>query len=109
MKTQKPPITEREFLAQIIALAHMHSWIVAHFRPARTSAGGRRTAVQGDGVGFPDLILLRGKRAIAAELKVGRGKPTPHQVVWLDAFRETSVETYIWRPADWDEIEEVLQ
>jgi hypothetical protein len=32
-----------------------------------------------------------------------------HQQVWLDALGVTSVETYLWRPNDWDTIVEVFK
>jgi hypothetical protein len=54
-----PTITEAEFLAQVLQLAKLCGWLTAHFRPAKT-AHGWRTAVQGDGAGWPDLVLLRG-------------------------------------------------
>ena len=44
---------------------------VAHFRPPRT-VHGWRTAVAADGAGFPDLVMVRGSRLLAAELKSER-------------------------------------
>jgi len=102
----KLAITEAEFTAQVIAFARLHGWRVAHFRAART-AKGWRTPVQGDGKGFPDLILVS-KCVIVAELKVGSNKPTAEQDAWLWAFTLAGVPAYIWRPSDWDEIELVL-
>jgi VRR-NUC domain len=102
-----PPVTEAEFTAQVIAFARLHGWRVAHFRAART-AQGWRTAVQGDGAGFPDLVLVKGTRMIVAELKAGRGKTTPEQDAWLTAFAAAGVSTFVWRPGDWRDIERVL-
>lgn len=98
--------SEAEFTTQVIRLARACGWVAAHFRPART-AGGWRTAVQGD-AGFPDLILVRAKRVVVAELKVKRGRPKPSQFRWLECFRAANVEAHLWRPENWDEIEKIL-
>ena len=93
---------EAELQANVIDLAQVLGWRVVHFRPAQTSKGWR-TAVQGDGKGYPDLTLLRGNRGIAAELKSARGKVTAEQAAWLGAFLATGWEVHVWRPADWVE------
>ncbi len=97
--TGRPPIAE--------AIARLRGWRSAHFRPART-ARGWRTAVQGDGRGFPDLLLVRGSVLLAAELKAGRGRPTPEQAAWLAALEAVGVRTFVWRPTDWPAIEQTL-
>lgn len=99
---------ERSFTRQVIDLARLMGWRVAHFRAA-LSARGWRTPVQGDGVGFPDLIMVRYQRLIVAELKVGRRRPTPEQHAWIEAFRSAGVAAYIWRPCDWDDIVRILK
>jgi hypothetical protein len=106
MKLKK--LTEAEFTRQVIALAKLHGWLVAHFRPART-AKGWRTPCQGDAKGFPDLVMLRHERIIVAELKVGRGILTLSQDRWLLAFRRVGIEVYQWYPEDWELIEKVLE
>jgi hypothetical protein len=101
-------ITEAGFTATVISYAQLQGWAVAHFRPAKTERGWR-TAVQGDGKGFPDLVLVRGSRLIFAELKVASRRPTDEQRAWLDALNETSAEVYLWLgERDWPEIERVL-
>lgn len=95
--------SEAQFTAQVIALARLHRWRVAHFRPARTTRGWR-TAVSGDGAGFPDLVLVRGGVILVVELKVGRNTTTADQDAWLAAFRAAGVQAFVWRPADWDAI-----
>ena len=103
--------SEAEFAAQVIALARLRGWLVAHFRPARTAAGWR-TAVQGDGAGFPDLVLTRRPprpgRLVVAELKAGRNAATGGQAEWLAAFRAAGAEAHVWRPGDWDRIDALL-
>ena len=102
-------LTEADFLAQVIDLAHLLGWRTAHFRPA-WSGRGWRTPVQGDGAGFPDLILVRRDRLIAAELKreVG-GVVSEDQRLWLAAFDKAGLETAIWRPSDLTAIAEALR
>jgi hypothetical protein len=101
--------TEAEFTAQVLALAALRGWRCFHARPARTAVGWR-TAVQGNGAGgFPDLILIRGDSMLVVELKVKRGKATPDQLAWLDAFRAAGIFAAIWRPSDWPLIEMILE
>src|SRR5262245_31539583 len=100
-------MTEREFQRQVIELAKLCGFRVAHFRPART-ARGWRTPVEGDGAGFPDLVLLRGAVLLVAELKSDTGTLTPAQSGWLSAFAEAGVLAYVWAPRDWEHIKRVL-
>jgi hypothetical protein len=101
-------VTEAQFLEQVIDLAHVFGYRVAHFRPA-WSGRGYRTPVQGDGAGFPDLILVGRGRVIAAELKRETTQATPDQLAWLTAFTEAGIATYVWRPRDLERIAEVLR
>jgi hypothetical protein len=100
-------ITEAEFTRMVLQLARLRGWWSFHARPARTKRGWR-TAVQGDGTGFPDVLLLRGPVQLVAELKV-RGRPTEAQRAWLAAFAAAGVPAYTWTPADWSSIEAVLR
>lgn len=59
--------------------------------------------------GWPDLFMVRGERAVAAELKVGRNKPTQEQWDWLKALAVAGVETHVWYPESWEELTEVLK
>jgi hypothetical protein len=101
-------LTEAAFTRQVLALARLCGWKSAHFRPGLTRKGEWRTAVQGDGKGFPDLLLVRGDRVVVAELKTNAGKPTKEQGEWLFAFRLAGVEAYVWKPLSWPVIERVL-
>ena len=117
-KENKPFIIgEREFLSQVIWLAHAFSWKCAHFRPARVLKNGMetwRTAVSADGAGFPDLIMIRPPRLVFAELKSEKGKTTLEQDAWLKNLKSCHIfvdldgknnaiflpEVYLWRPKD---------
>ncbi len=104
MKTLHP---EEAFLKQVLDLAKLLGWRSFHCRPART-AKGWRTPVQGDGKGFPDLILLKERQIIAAELKV-KGSLTRDQMDWLGAWRSAGARGFVWRPEDWLSIQAVLE
>lgn len=92
-----PPLTEKEFLAQIIQLAKVYGFRTYHpFLSIRSERG------------FPDLTLVKPGRLIFAELKTDRGKLTEKQEEWLMALREAGAEAYVWRPAQWDEVVAIL-
>ena len=78
-----PSPTSTQYYPTIIDAARVLGWTVAHFRPGRTS-NGWRTAVQGDGKGFPDFVLVHGGagRVWFVELKFDGGKLTAEQTRW---------------------------
>lgn len=100
-------ITEAELQEQVLELARLLRWRVAHFRPAMTKHGWR-TPVAGDGKGFPDLVLVR-DRVVVVELKSDRGRVSEDQEAWLEAFRAAGVEALVVRPSGFDELVEVLR
>lgn len=103
--------SEDDFLTWVIDLAHIRLWLVAHFRPAKTDKGWR-TAVQADGKGFFDLVLVRDRRIILAELKSEKGNLSEDQDKWMRALGLVDsryVEVHIWRPSDRAEIERTLR
>ena len=87
-------ISEKAFLLQVRELARYEGWLSYHtYRSTRSEPG------------FPDLVLVRPPRVILAELKTDKGKLSADQRLWLDTLRRCSeVETYLWRPSDWDRI-----
>jgi hypothetical protein len=98
---------EYAWQALVIDIARAHGWRVLHVRAAGQE-GRWRTPVAADGRGFPDLLMCRHDRLIAAELKqVGR-YPTPEQRAWLKALALTGAEVYVWRPSDEAEVWLVL-
>lgn len=100
-------VGETELTRTALEIARLLGWRTAHFRPAQTGRGWR-TAVQGDGAGFPDLVLARPPRLVFAELKSETGRVHVEQQRWLNLLEGcTQVETYLWRPAD--RFEEVLR
>lgn len=105
---EAPKMSEDQLLKLVLDYARLRKWRAAHFRPALMRSGRWATPVQGDAVGFPDLILVGYGRIIAAELKSEKGHLTVQQSGWLDAFRYCGAEVYVWKPADWDDIQRIL-
>lgn len=99
--------TEAQFQQAVIEYAHLHGWIVAHFRAARTQQGWR-TPVAADGKGFPDLVLVGHGRVMFAELKSERGWLTVDQAIWVSELEDNGAEVHVWRPSDWPAIEQAL-
>ena len=99
MRTALPPISERTFQAQVVQAATALGWLCYHTHDSRRSTPG-----------FPDLIMVRGYRMVCLELKVGRRKPTPEQLVWLAALKEVWQVDALWaKPDDWDSLMELLR
>ena len=89
-------------------IAIRFGWEVLHIRAGRTQFGWAVPVTGSLGEGWPDLILAKPPRIIAAELKSGSGKATDHQLRVLDVLRRCGIETFVWRPDDWDEIVKVI-
>lgn len=102
-------MSERQFQQQVIELARLLGYRVAHFRPALRQSGRWATPVAADGAGFPDLVLVGRGRILFIELKSQRGQLTPAQKLWRDALLSANAEWYCWRPSDWDDIVKILQ
>jgi len=100
-------VTESELQENVVKMAHLLRWRVAHFRPAQNASGRWRTPVAADGAGFPDLVLARDRIVIFAELKADGGRLSDAQRDWLAALPDS----YLWRPSDWKsgEIERTLR
>jgi VRR-NUC domain len=78
---------EREYRDQIVRLARVFGW-ATHFTWNSMHSPA----------GFPDLLLLKDRRLIVAELKSSSGKLTRAQNAWLDHFEHlVCAEVYIWR------------
>ncbi len=101
-------MNEAEWQRQVLTLARLYGWRTAHFLPGLNRRGKWRTAVQGDGKGFPDLILVR-ERVIWCELKLEGSRLRPEQSAWIGALRNAEQEVYLWRPCDAAEVERVLR
>lgn len=100
---------EREFGRWLEAVLKEHGWLWKHDETAIRQSGKWSTPLRGHR-GFPDYFAIRDRRVVAAEIKSDTGRLRPEQVIWLDALRALGhIEVYVWRPADKEEILEVLQ
>jgi len=94
-----PEPSEKAMMDTIVAAARITGWRCAHFRPARDRHGRWHTPVQGDGVGFPDLVLAHPARGLLwfVELKASRGRLTPEQGRWAVDLAAAGADTRVVR------------
>lgn len=96
-------ITEKQFEGQVKELAKVLGWQYYHtWRSIHSPAG------------FPDCVMVRNGTVIFAELKSEKGKLSDRQQEWITALERVAqcslgVQVYVWRPADFDRIAEVLR
>ncbi|HEY7061690.1 MAG TPA: VRR-NUC domain-containing protein [Chloroflexota bacterium] len=97
------PVRERDFQAAVLQLARLRGWLCGFTWRSWHSPYGE-----------PDLRCVRWQgpgtgRCLWIELKTARGQPTPEQYEWLWLGHLAGIETYLWTPDDWDEIQAVLR
>lgn len=80
---------EEEFQAEIIKVAELFGWRHHHHRISIGSSPG-----------FPDLILVKVPRLIAAECKADDNTTTDDQRVWLLDLERCGAESVVWRPVE---------
>lgn len=97
--------TEHHWQKIVTQIMDTYGWTWWHAPDNRPGRNGR---VQNVRPGLPDLIAVRGKRLIFAELKRETGRTTPEQDDALAKLGETHAETYVWRPRDREEVLRVL-
>lgn len=96
--------TEASFMRRIMEYAQLRGWQVFHDEHSLWNERG-----------LPDLILTRWPRQddfarlVFAEIKVSGGKLRVEQTYWIETLRHVpGVEVFVWRPADWDNIQRTL-
>lgn len=99
-------LTEADYQSMIVARAEALGWLVHHDR------GDYRQCIAGQ-PGFPDLVMARCGRVVFAEIKSATGKVSKAQTKWLTELgylgeSDAPIEVYLWRPADWPQVVEVL-
>ena len=98
-------VSEAAFQSQVEDYALLQGWEFLHLERSTNERGYWRTPVRGKlGKGWPDLFLVRGPRAVAAELKADKGKVSEEQRMILALLAKAGIETYIWRPRDFHEV-----
>lgn len=101
------PITafERDYQNTILGAAKATGWRTAHFRPART-AHGWRTAVAGDGKGFPDLLLVHPGAGLVWFVEIKRDDNRtldPDQAAWReDLISAGAIHRVVFVPSGLD-------
>jgi|1_EtaG_2_1085319.scaffolds.fasta_scaffold59861_1 hypothetical protein len=100
-KPKKEPVfsqKEKDFMEDLVKKAGFAGWMVYHTYDSRRSTAG-----------FPDLVLVKPPVVIFAELKTEKGTPSTAQDEWLEKLGLcTELSVHLWRPSNWDEIEERL-
>ncbi len=102
-------MNESDWQRQVIELAHLHHWTVAHFRSVRVQREDGstywQTPVQADGAGFPDLVLAHRERGVIfAELKADDGQLRMDQQSWIELLQASGQRAFVWRPSDFDQV-----
>ena len=87
---------------RVIDLCRILGLHTAHFRPGLTQTGRWRTAVGGDGKGWPDLTIVGPGGVLFRELKSDRGSRTVEQRKWAEWLTEAGADVAVWKPRDWD-------
>jgi hypothetical protein len=98
LRSPIPKMSEKRFQAKVKRLAELCGWLPYHTFDSRCSDPG-----------FPDLVLVRRGRGIAAELKCDGEDPRPDQQRWLDEF--AAIPGFLavcWHPQDMDQIVQEL-
>lgn len=97
-RTPAGGLSEKQWLAQVRALAREHHWMTYHTLRS-----------QGSEAGWVDLVCLKPPVLLLAELKTQQGRLTPHQQQWLEGLRAVDqVHVHLWRPDDWTTVRQVL-
>ena len=97
--TLHPSPSEKAFMQTVLDLAGLHDWLCYHTYDSRRSSPG-----------FPDLVMVRNKTLLFAELKTEKGKLSTHQAHWLEALSKVEkISSHVWKPSDWQRLERMLR
>jgi hypothetical protein len=89
---------EEAFQSQVLRLAALRGYLAYHTRDSRRSTAG-----------FPDLVLCRPPRLLLVECKSGTGRLSGPQALWLATLQAVpGVETYVWDPSMWADLDAIL-
>lgn len=91
---------EYAFQSSVVQLARSAGWAVRNVRPAWTDKGWR-TPEMSDGIGFPDLTLVKpGVGILYRELKSDTGRLNANQEAWGNLITKAGGDWAVWRPRD---------
>lgn len=98
-----PPISEKRYMRQILDAALLEGWVFAYHPWLSIKSE----------VGWPDLFLVKGERALALEVKVESVRPgsePAEQRAWIAALdRVPGITARFVRPSDWDDVVALLK
>ena len=100
--------SEAGFQSAILDLAQLQGWKVCHFSDSRRPGPHGQWVGDSGARGWPDLVLVRGDVILFRELKSEKGRLTPHQQAWLEALQQAGQDAQVWRPSDWNAIQQTL-
>ena len=93
--------TEREFQTYLEGQMRSAGWTVYSIR--------RSDLAQVTLAGYPDITAWRDQRLIFAELKTDSGRLSKAQNAVLESLKALKLaETYVWRPADIQNIQKII-
>lgn len=95
-------MSEEELQLHVNIELTVNGWLWHHVRRSDR-------AQQQGGNGWPDIVAIRGSRVVVAELKTAKGRIEWAQQGWLDAWRATGAEVYVWKPDHLAEIARILR
>jgi hypothetical protein len=102
-------VSETQFLHSVTELLDCHKWTWVHFLPSQVRHGKWVTHGTGRVKGFPDLLCLRGKRAMVLELKVDGNRATVEQSAYLEDFGKAGIEAHLVSPETWEFLERIVR
>jgi hypothetical protein len=102
IEKEQAAMSEKEFTDRIRRTAQMFGWMGYHTYNSRRSTAG-----------FPDLVMIRERWIVYAELKTMKGRTSKHQDIWLQSLQDVSdyadhMWVWLWRPSDMEGITRFL-
>ena len=110
-----PKESEADFQKALIDLLHTYGYKVCEFRKAaRLKENGSvtyRTPFGADGVGYSDLFAAHPVSGYSfyIECKSDTGKLSNEQKEWLNLLRSCGLTAFVWNPAQWDDLAEIVK
>lgn len=99
--------TEAAFQERVVRYAESRGWSWLHIPRSMVRGGWRTQAVGPLAKGWPDLLLVRGAEARAAELKTDTGDLSDDQRR-VHRMLGRAIPVDVWRPRDWETVAAAL-